>query len=306
MVLTTAKYDFLKEKALSKEQERLNIIESGLTQLQKEYKEALQRGHINKTLVTEVTERIKSAQRYLRNLLKRWQVIKEGAEESRHMQEAHYNEAHKDEGPNMWSEQFFLISDLEGIADDEGKEYCEGLTQCALKEMHPSKSERLMRSFSREITLSRTDPHSPSAVPVEAVVISPDLIPDELAIRLGLIEISEKDRPRDRLRKKEQPECTAKLKEIIERSEEITKDNFRVLILEDGRIFYTAGDVRDDASDSPQKLVVRLYEDAYSALRSTLHQDRLHEIKYIIRTPSIRSCQLFMGKTSSRSNHTLW
>jgi len=285
MAFETRTYDELSKCYQRRERERLDRISSNEQQELIEFEKHNNDPEVYRSL----RKNSQRARTQIEGVLRpQWADIRISAEDAVMKQMALFNELYADNRSiSPWHERFQFLSQL-----PQGKQ------SAALKTMHTSKSERLMRAFSRRdlypVPISGA---SLSTVFLDAIIVMSDRIPDELVQSLGLVTFEDGNTPLDRLDKKESLECTTALKELVKHSHPLAGGNYRILVLPDGRLLYTSGNGEDDEPGSP--LEARVY-DAYGALRKTHHQPRLYD-KEIAKLERIaEEIKLFIQKMDTK------
>ena len=112
-------------------------------------------------------------------------------------------------------------------------------------------------------------------VKIDACLLSPDFISDEILVKLGIAEFEDAGDSRaaviTRLRAKANPEVMEKLKDLVKSLKIIQEGNSRILRMPDGRIFYISENSQSANNGFGPKKKVQIF-DSYGAYRKTFHE----------------------------------
>ncbi|MBU1911284.1 hypothetical protein KKG16_02655 [Patescibacteria group bacterium] len=204
---------------------------------------------------------IDSLRRRMRVTTQEWDEWEQALYEAKEHQIASYNTNNLPENGDSaplspWDDRYRTVSDIDEQADIKLK----------------GKAGRFMRLFSqRHEVVVRKGSSNTADTEIGACIADPCLIPDALAQKLGIASFRKSDTPNTRLRKKMSPKCIADLKQQFIDANPIAENNYRMLVMPDGRILYSSGNVPQEKDTGGFRLKAGIFT-SYGAERKTYHQ----------------------------------
>ncbi len=217
-----------------------------------------------------IQQRINRALRYIdRKLHPKWYDMERRAAYNHNRQVDYFNFQHSNGGiydtTGLWDQKF---QPYFNVPKEDRDEFVETVTK---SKKGIGKRAMLLWSNPHDYIAKKESTNLP--VPVRAVIIDPSRIPDGVFEALGILTFDKNDRPDDRLKKKEK--AVLDLKEMLHNSKPIHFNNFRLIVLPNGKLLYSREAAEDKDTGLP-RLEAGVY-DAYSAYRKTFHEEHSYQ-----------------------------
>ena len=158
--------------------------------------------------------RISRARRFVRSLLEKRDNLEQVAYEATEGQVCRFNEAHRtDENYAPWDTQFQFLVDL---PENEQSDAWKQLPSSTFKRMQECFCVRDQRVLPRNSHLLQSED-----LCVDGMTLTPVCVPDDLVVKLGIVEFDESDSPIDRWQKKHDPTAIEALRELLHGAQQL-------------------------------------------------------------------------------------